>query len=150
MRKRSLFIALAGLALLIAAFALVPQSRPNRITREDFDRIRLRMTLSEVEAIIGPPGDYETGDTTRPDDWVASAEALDVSDLTMAEAEDANREFLCATTAIWECDDAIVVLEIGPTIGVMCKTLGYRRPVNRDPIGVLRWHLRRVWYHYFS
>jgi hypothetical protein len=128
MRKRSLFIALAGLALLTAAFALVPQSRPNRITRENFDRIRLRMTLSEVEAIIGPPGDYMTGDTTTgPTDLVV--EGMNFGDLSGDEAEAFHR----ATATFWQSDDGLIALDIAPSIGVTGKIFSYMRPVNRDP-----------------
>jgi len=37
----------------------------NRITPENFRRIRKGMMLAEVEAILGPPGEY----TTLPDDY---------------------------------------------------------------------------------
>jgi hypothetical protein len=63
MRRRKLLVALAGLAVVVAAgvIALWP-TRPNRVTRENYDRIQIGMTRAEVEAILGPPGDY----TTRP------------------------------------------------------------------------------------
>ena len=60
MRRRKL-IALAGLAVLVAAGAFVLWPRPDRITRANYDRIRMGMSRAEVEAILGPPGDYTTG-----------------------------------------------------------------------------------------
>jgi hypothetical protein len=60
MRRRKLLVALA-LAVAVAAAAVVLLPRPDRIAREDYDRIRPGMTRGEVEAILGPPGDYRTG-----------------------------------------------------------------------------------------
>jgi hypothetical protein len=67
MRRRKLRWVLAGLAVLLLAvggFVLWP--RPNRVARENFDRIREGMTRAEVEAILGPPGDYQTVRTAPP------------------------------------------------------------------------------------
>jgi hypothetical protein len=64
------WLVVAGLAL-VALAAFMPWPRPNRVTPENlpngitpetFDRIKDGMTRSEVEAILGPPGDYTTGD----------------------------------------------------------------------------------------
>jgi hypothetical protein len=69
MRRRTLFVVLAGLAVVIAAGAVVLWTtgeialwpRADRITRGDFDRISAGMSRAQVEAILGPPGDYTTG-----------------------------------------------------------------------------------------
>jgi hypothetical protein len=69
-----LLVVLAGLAVVVAAGAIVfvlwPEP-PSRITRENFERIRPGMTQAEVEAILGPPGDYRTrlGETECWDAW---------------------------------------------------------------------------------
>jgi hypothetical protein len=79
-RRRKLLVALAGLAVVVAAVVVVLWPRPDRITQENYDRIRVGglwgedwathdnrapvkkgMTRTEVEAILGPPGDYRTG-----------------------------------------------------------------------------------------
>ena len=60
MRRRKLLVVLAGLAV-VAAGVVVLWPRPDRITRENCDRIRPGMTRAEVEAILGPPDDYRTG-----------------------------------------------------------------------------------------
>jgi hypothetical protein len=69
MRKRQWFVALACLAVLVAVgmlFVLWP--RQDRITQENLYRIYEGMnrpegmSRPEVEAILGPPGDY----TSRP------------------------------------------------------------------------------------
>jgi hypothetical protein len=58
MRRRKPLPVPAGRAVLLAAGAFVLWPRPERITRENFKRIREGMTQAEVEAILGPPGDY--------------------------------------------------------------------------------------------
>jgi hypothetical protein len=61
MRRRTLLVVLVGLAVVVAVGAVVlwPQP-PSRITRENFARIKEGMSRAEVEAILGPPGDYRT------------------------------------------------------------------------------------------
>ncbi len=65
-RRKLLWAAVVGLVALagVAAFALWP--RPDRVTTENFDRIHKGMTRGEVEAILGPPGDYTNGPTAAP------------------------------------------------------------------------------------
>jgi hypothetical protein len=62
MRGRRLRWALALIGLVVitvVAFVLWPQE--DRITQENFDRIRRDMSRAEVEAMVGPAGDYSTG-----------------------------------------------------------------------------------------
>jgi hypothetical protein len=58
----------AGLAALAGAAALALWPRADRVTRANFDRIRVGMSRAEVEAILGPPGDYRTGRTKEESD----------------------------------------------------------------------------------
>jgi hypothetical protein len=39
----------------------------DRVTRENYMRIRAGMTQADVEAILGPPGDYTTGPFSNGD-----------------------------------------------------------------------------------
>jgi hypothetical protein len=62
MRRRKLRWVLAGLTVaLVAVWAFVLWPRPDRVTQENFDRIAEGMSRAEVEAILGPPGDYSSG-----------------------------------------------------------------------------------------
>jgi hypothetical protein len=63
MRRRIDALVVGLLVLGIAALLAWPQ--PDRVTQENFDRIRPAMTRAEVEAILGPPGDYTTGPVTN-------------------------------------------------------------------------------------
>jgi hypothetical protein len=64
MPRRELLAAAVGLAVLVAVGAFAAWPRPDRVTRENCDRIRKGMSRAEVEAIFGgPPGDYRTVET---------------------------------------------------------------------------------------
>jgi hypothetical protein len=69
MRRWKLLAALAGLAVLVAVGAVALRPRPQRITRESFNRIEKGMTRAEVEAILGPwrrqSWDCRTGPTRQ-------------------------------------------------------------------------------------
>jgi|SRR6516162_10017201 hypothetical protein len=67
MRRGTLFAVLAGLVVVAAAtFALRPEPHA-RDMREEFRRINVGMTVAEVEAILGPPGDYRSEPTIVDD-----------------------------------------------------------------------------------
>jgi hypothetical protein len=52
----------AGLAVaLLAAAAFAVWPWPDRITEENFNRIKEGMSRADMEAILGPAGDYTTG-----------------------------------------------------------------------------------------
>src|SRR5262245_31156651 len=60
-RKRLwVLVGLAAVLLAVGAFMAGPPP-PDRVTRANFDRVWEGMSRAEVEAILGPPGDYTTG-----------------------------------------------------------------------------------------
>jgi outer membrane protein assembly factor BamE (lipoprotein component of BamABCDE complex) len=67
MRSRKLLWAV-GLAVLVAVRVFVLWSRPDRITEENFSRIKVGMSREEVHAILGSPDDYRTVET-EADIW---------------------------------------------------------------------------------
>jgi hypothetical protein len=138
MRRRKLrwLLLLVGLAVVVAvgAFALWP--RKDRITRENFDRIQNGMSLAEVEAILGPPGDHRTRPTTyephfleppRLADRVASQPAVDIKK--------------------WQGDagDVEVVFSNGKRSAAFYAT----DPVNQGPLDNLLWRAKRLWRRLF-
>jgi hypothetical protein len=62
MRRRKLLVALVGLAVVVAAEAVVRWPRPYRITETNYNCICKGMSRAEVCAILSSPGDY----TARP------------------------------------------------------------------------------------
>jgi hypothetical protein len=70
MRSRTLFVALAGLAVVVVARIVVLWLEPpSRITLKNYGLIQVGMSRSEVEAILGPPGDYTTSPTDPDPTW---------------------------------------------------------------------------------
>jgi hypothetical protein len=53
MRRRTLLVVLAGLAVMVAAGLVVLWPRPDRVTRENYDRIIQGMTLAVVQSMMG-------------------------------------------------------------------------------------------------
>jgi hypothetical protein len=65
-RRWKLLAALAGLVVVFAAGAIAAWPAPkSRISIEQFDQIHEGMTLQEVEALLGPQGDFRTGPTVN-------------------------------------------------------------------------------------
>jgi hypothetical protein len=61
MRKHKWKLLGAVALVLIVVVVFAARSRPDRVTRENYRRIQRGMSRAEVEAILGPPGDYRTG-----------------------------------------------------------------------------------------
>jgi hypothetical protein len=149
MRRRKL-LAAVGLAVLVATgvFALWP--RENRITREGFVlRIHYGMTLAEVEAILGPPGDYRTIRTVRPSSYSST-------NLTPAIRGQVayTREHIFISEAdfgkylVWLCDegDGFIWLRAGV---VWSKGFVPGEKVAQSPLDDLLWRAERLWRKWF-
>jgi len=145
-RRRMLLVALVGLAVVVAAGAVVLwPSQPNRITRENCDSIRAGMTRAEVEAILGAPSDYRTGlgeweygGTWRVDPIV------DPPNLFCYWKEMPSH----LTWGTWLSDSYGVGIAIDDSEHVMLKIGGQRRK-RQHPLANLLWRLKRQWHRWF-
>jgi hypothetical protein len=142
MRKRKLIAAAVGLAVLVAAGAFVLWPRTDRITRENFDRIKEGMSRAEVEAILGPPGDYRTGPVVyfTPTD-------RDVMDEPSVPFEDPD-------SALWLGDRAggRVGFDEAGCVTIWDASLECRsgERVSQGPVDNLLWRAERLWRKWFS
>jgi hypothetical protein len=95
MRKRIRMAVPAGVVLLLGVGVFVVWPVPDRITRENLDRIHKGMSKAEVEAILGPQGDYSTGKTEtlgwemehgfgRSSDWWGATSSMHWSSDTLS------------------------------------------------------------------
>jgi hypothetical protein len=140
MRRRKLLVALAGLAMVVAAgtFILWPRAvvlepRPLRATRQNYDRIRIGITRAEVEASLGPPGDYTTGPThpTGRDHGVEGS------------------SLVCASVTQWLTDNGSIVVEFDARGRVRGWSWGGTQRVEQGPLDTLLWNANRQWHRWF-
>jgi hypothetical protein len=135
MRRRTLLVVLVGLAVVVGAGAVVlwPQARPDRVTRENYDRIEDGMGHAEVEAILGPPGDYRTVPTEA------------VTDVVFFSGEGTK----IVTPDVWRGDRANVYVAYDLTGCVMDKSLQANNRFPQSLLGNLLWRAKRQWHRWF-
>jgi hypothetical protein len=163
MRKRTLLVALAGLTVVVAAGVVVLWPRASsRVTPENFDRIRKGMTQQEVEAVLGPPGDYRTGLGEAGVDRTGLGEhgvVVDVQNMywvpddpdstlpnwgrNLATPEEP------ASWATWSTDSFEIVTHFDHSGGV-AHLWGYPRRTTQGPVANLLWRLKRQWHRWFA
>jgi hypothetical protein len=144
MRRRKLLGVLVGLAVLAGgAFVLWP--RTDRLTRENFDRIKEGMSFAQVEAILGPPGDYTTAPELKKKlnlaeykncyadrDCLGGVETLDSMD----------------PLACWESDSVQVFISFPQGI-VSTKDFFVTSREQQTPAENLLWRAKREWRKWF-
>jgi hypothetical protein len=127
MRRRKLLVALAGLAVVIAVgvVALWPRQQTDRVTLYSFKLVRHGMNRSEVEKILGQPGDYRTGP--------ASAELGPAA----------------ANYLIWRSDAGVFVLDFDARGHVVEQMHISTQRQELSPLDDLLWRLKRQWHRWF-
>jgi hypothetical protein len=139
MRRRKL-LAVAGLTVLVAAGAFILWPRPDRITRENFDRIREGMNREEVYAILGPPGDYRTGP--------AKYERV----ILMNDDLDWTGEPIVRPGCVWISERALVDVQFvqGDCVTLSGLTMYCSgEKVSQGPLDNLFWGVKRQWRKWF-
>jgi hypothetical protein len=131
-------VALAGLAVVVAAGVVVLWPREDRITVENFERIRDGMSRAEVEAILGPSGDHTAGDT-EPD-----LEHQKWQSLTPPESY-GSQEAL----ERWIDDRACIGIGFDSAGNVGSAFCLPMRNIDHGPIGNLLWRAKRQWHRWF-
>ena len=131
MRRRKLLV-LTGLAVVVAAGMVVVWPEPPslvRVTMENCNLIRLGMTRAEVEAILGPPGDYRSHPTEgfppRGPNPVTSGAS-----------------FTCLQ---WQGDTIDIQICVTPNGDMLEMKAMSSQPAKLGPLDPLRWYAKRVW-----
>jgi hypothetical protein len=137
-RRRKLLVALAvGLTVVVAAGLWPRIPRAETITPGNFDRLRRGMSRAQVEAILGPPGDYRTGPAgpriSIPTRFIGVG--LRRTDLL--------------PPVYWTSDTVQikVVFDSNGTTAELDNTL--MRPQHLGPLDNLWWHAERQWRRWF-
>ncbi len=132
MQRRTLKWLLAGVAAacvaLAAALAALWAQPPSRITRENFDRIHVGMTRAEVEAILGPSGEYNSGPTLYVCDAVYPGEFAPSPDVCLPVS--------------WQCDTGAIEVWIDSE-RVYCASFSYGLRIRQSPFENLLWRVKR-------
>ncbi len=142
MRKRWWWdlAALTVALIVLATFAIRPT--PDRITRENYERIHHCTTRTEVEAILGLPGDYQTGPTGYPEGHgTGGGFALESGSSDRVEAT--------ATTSVWKGDTLDIWVDFGASGKVTGGFYSTRTRVDEGPLGNLLWRAKRQWRRWF-
>jgi hypothetical protein len=143
MRRRTLLVALAGLAVVVTAGIVVlrhpdPPRPVTSISKTTFTRVKVGMTTGEVAAILGPPGDNRTMET-EPDN-----DAID-SDYDLFGSPDV----IIAQTFAWQTDKARVYVRFD---GSRKACSGIYCPTRRSTENTLHRLLKRaneLWHRWF-
>jgi hypothetical protein len=151
MRKRTRLVALAGLAVVVAVGAVVLWPRAERVTQANYDRIHKGMTCAEVEALLGPPGDYRTGlgetgfvppdGNTQHIYWIP-----DSPDLCDPPPKLWTDDPLLWVG--WESDSFGISIAVDDSGSVVDKLAAPRR-TTQGPLDDLLWRARRQWRRWF-
>jgi hypothetical protein len=143
MRRRKLLVALAGLAVVVAACAIVlrPFSPPLPVTsipKAAFTRVKIGMTTAEVATILGPPGDKSTMETEQvPIDHMNSDEFFVVPDSVPS------------SVLSWRSDTAVVFVRFDK-LGNACSGIYSRwRPSTESTLQKLLKRAKRLWHRWF-
>jgi hypothetical protein len=167
MRRRTLLVALAGLAVVVVLWP--PE---DRITEANLGRIKEGMTQAEVEAILGPPGDYRTGHgetgipvlgngstatmVWRPDPVLGNGSTATLvwtpdpaTNLVRMLSENWGRipddQRLWAS---WLGDSIVIGIAVDESGSVVDKS-GCPRRTTQGPLDNLLWRLNRQWHRWF-
>jgi hypothetical protein len=147
MRRRKLLATLAaGMVLAgVAVFVLWP--RPDRITRENFDRITKGMSRAEVHALLGPPGDYRTVETEvaveHAGDFVYSARVARVFERFPISILGPEEEY-----ESWLGNAGDICVFYGPD-GVSSEEFATVDRVEKSVLDGLLWRAKRQWRRWF-
>jgi hypothetical protein len=150
MRRRTLLVALAGLAVAIAAGMVVLWPKASRVTSDNCDRIHRGMNRQEVEAILGPPGDYRSGPTEHSlvhATWTEEGQSMPISFWYLEGIDPPTIHG--ETPHIWLGDhgDAHVYYD---SAGVVTgRTFWSAQPKPQGALDKLFWQTRHLWHRWF-
>lgn len=135
--------ALAIVLLVVFGFALARQPDPPRsvtsISRAAFHCVKEGMTIAEVTAILGPPGDYRTTETE-----------IDVTaPYTVGDMFVTLRPYSVGRTLFWISDTATVIVGLDQAGKAEMGTFNPNRPSKESASSRLLKRAKRQWQQWF-
>jgi hypothetical protein len=125
-KKRAVFLVVASLIVLSSSLAWLLVERPSRLTKENIQLIREGISLAEVKAILGEPGDY----TTQP------LEGVETWQLT---------SFGLMRTEVWAGDRGSLAIKFDENDNVFSMSFWPAGPIKMGSIDLLKWRINRMW-----
>jgi hypothetical protein len=131
-------------------------TRSDRITRQNYDRIELGMSRAEVQAILGPAGDYTTG----PVDqfyryyvrWSGSGylnSTTTVPSMTLQSIESGRSPEAGGVAAGWEDDTGVIDVVFDAQGKVAWTHFCAQQLQQIGPLDKLLWRVQRQWHRWF-
>jgi hypothetical protein len=154
MRKRQLrwVLGVAALTLVLAVGTAVMWPRPgisSRITSENFDLIKASMPRVDVEAVLGPPGDYRTGPTLAGTSGGKQVANLGANWPPTSYADSGHLTLIVGNDVVWEDDAAHVVVWFDDKGTVECGEYVSTYRQQQGPLDNLLWRAKRQWRRWF-
>jgi hypothetical protein len=150
MRSRKLVaVTAAALVVLLAIVACLLWPQPNRITQQNFDRIREGMSRGEVVAILGAPGDYRTAPSEF--DWQGprGARAFCGDDIWVRAEGDRKLLLSESRTETWDGDEASAIVIFDASDRVFATDYLDNKKEEQTLLENLAWRAKRVWHRWF-
>jgi hypothetical protein len=143
LRRRKTRIAATAVVLAgaVAAGAVLFVPGPSRITSGNFDLIHDGMTLRELEALLGPAGDYATGPTMPQFEFEESVLSQKVVSKNFGPE---NKDLATLQRLVWEADDGYIEVWLDSGIVSRCTFMHTYRE-ETSTLEFLRWQLERLW-----
>jgi hypothetical protein len=144
---------LAIFAVLLSAEVVALRPRVDRITLDNSDRIHVGMMRAEVEAMLGPPGDYTTG-PTDPNRYFT---VWTGNDYATGELNPDRVRFTWtgslpeagSVATVWESDTATIDIVFDGQGKVTWMQSAESRLQQLGPLNNLLWRLKRQWHRWF-
>jgi hypothetical protein len=140
LQRRKLLVALAVSAVVVAVGLFVLWPRTDRITRENYERIKEGMSRAEVESLLGAPGDYRTGPV-----------GYQTAEYKAAVGRPPSISLRGTKPALWLGDHALVEVAFGQDGRALDSESGFYQGVKlaQDPLDNLLWRAERLWRRWF-
>jgi hypothetical protein len=143
---------MAGLAVVAAAGAVVLWPGAERITEANFERIKQGMSRAQVEAILGPPGDYRSGHGATNYGraygrdvmgWVVDPDVHPYPPPSWSKIPEGPHNW-----GYWHGDSFQISVAIDDS-GHVQEMHGFPRRTTQGAVANLLWRLKRQWHRWF-
>jgi hypothetical protein len=159
MRRRTLLVVLAGLAVVVAAGAVVlwPTQGQSPVTVQKYDQIRVSgsdvdpkdsMNRVEVVGLLGPPGDYTTRPTLTPSMAVGFFAPF-IGDQKERRTRRPDGFSPAIYVLSWQGDDLTISVVFDASHRVWSKRWVKNEPEKLGTIETRLWYAKRQWRRWF-